>query len=129
MMSEEGTKKEFNYEEEKKRLKKKITIFLVITIAFTILFQLTMSENVSFFTNLAMGALFGVVFYIPGRLRDYFGLGWIMTIVIGVAYVFLLVFLNDKIGPVSFILLLLPLADMGYSIYKVVAYKKNSGES
>lgn len=128
MMSDESTKKEFNYEAEKKSLKRKITIFLVVTVAFTVLFQLTMSENVSFITNLSMGALFGIVFYIPGRLRDYFGLGWIMTIVIAVAYVLLLVFLNDKIGPVSFILLLLPIADMGYSIYKVVSYKKNNGE-
>lgn len=128
MMNEEGTKKEFDYEVEKKSLKRKITIFLVITVAFTILFQLMMSENVSFFTNLAMGALFGIVFYIPGRLRDYFGLGIFMTIVIAVIFLLVLLFIADKIGPIAYIVLLFPIADMGYSIFKVVSYKKNNGE-
>lgn len=128
MMNEEENKKAFDYETEKKSLKRKITIFLVITVAFTILFQLMMSENVSFFTNLAMGALFGIVFYIPGRLRDYFGLGIFMTIVIAVIFLLVLLFIADKIGPIAYIVLLFPIADMGYSIYKVVSYKKN-GES
>lgn len=128
-MNEEGNKKAFDYETEKKSLKRKITIFLVITVAFTILFQLMMSENVSFITNLAMGALFGIVFYIPGRLRDYFGLGMFMTIVIAVIFLLVLLFIADKIGPIAYIVLLLPIADMGYSIYKVVSYMKNNGES
>lgn len=126
-MNEDEKMTIFNYEEEKAKLKKKLTIFIVITVAFTIFLQLTASENVSFITNLGVGAMFGIVFYVPGRIQDYLHTGWVMTIVIAVVYLFLLILLIDKIGPIGYILLLFPIADMAYSIYKVASYKKNNG--
>ncbi len=126
-MNDANRKKEYNYEEEKRKLKKKLIIFSVITIGFTVLFKLAMSDN-SIFTCLFAGVACGLVFYIPGRLRDYFGLGWFMTIVMAVIYLLLLLFLADKIGLIAYILLLLPIGDMGYSIYRVLSYKKNGGK-
>lgn len=125
-MNEENGKTSFNYEEEKKNLIKKLTIFGVIMIAFTILFKVGTSES-SIFSCLMMGVLFGCVFYIPGRLHSYFHLGWIMTIIIAVGFLLVLLFLADKIGPIVYLILLLPIADMGYSIYKVVSYKRQNG--
>ncbi|MCM1219311.1 MAG: hypothetical protein NC548_32935 [Lachnospiraceae bacterium] len=125
-MNEDGKKKEFNYEEEKAKLKKKLIIFLAITVGFTVLFVLTMKDS-NFFQCLMAGLACGLVFYIPGRLRDYFHMNWIMTIIIAVAYLLILLFLADKIGAVAYILLLFPIGDMGYSIYKVISYKKNGG--
>lgn len=130
MMNEEDLMKEIKHEEEKTKLKKKISIFIAITAAFTILFVLAMGDEVSFFSKLSTGALFGIVFYIPGRLRDYFGMGWFMTIAISVAFLFLLLFITSKMGLLAFcIILLLPIADVGYSIYKIVSYKKKNGEA
>ncbi len=125
-MSDESKKKVFDYAEEKAKLKKKLIIFLVITVGFMILFLVAMEDS-NFFECLLAGMACGLVFYIPGKLRDYFGLGIVMTIIIAVAYLLLLLFLADKIGPVAYILLLLPIGDMGYSIYKVLSYKKNNG--
>ncbi|MCM1187013.1 MAG: hypothetical protein NC251_06270 [Lachnoclostridium sp.] len=125
-MNEEGKKKEFNYEEEKAKLKKKLIIFLATTVGFTVLFVLAMEDS-NFFQCLMAGLACGLVFYIPGRLRDYFHMGWPMTIVIAVAYLLILLFLADKIGAVAYILLLFPIGDMGYSIYRVISYKKKGG--
>lgn len=127
-MNEDEKKITFNYEEEKAKLKKKLTIFIVITVAFTLLFQLMGNEDTSFVTNLGIGALFGIVFYIPGRIQDYLHTGWLMTIVIAVVYLLALIFLIDKIGPIGYILLLFPIADMAYSIYKVTSCKNSNGE-
>lgn len=126
MVNDESGKKEYNYEDEKRKLKKKLIIFSVITIGFTVLFMVAMSDS-NFFECLLAGLACGLVFYIPGRLRDYFHMGWIMTIIIAVGYLFLLLFLADKIGAVAYILLILPIGDMAYSIYRVVTYKKKGG--
>ena len=114
-----------DYESEKSKLKKKIIIFTVIAVAFTALFRITMGEDVSFFSCLFIGIVMGLVFYIPGRIRDYFKLGWFMTIVISVAFLILLLWLSDKIGYIAYIILLLPIGDMGYSVYKVISNKES----
>ena len=98
-----------DYESEKSKLKKKIIIFTVIAVAFTALFRITMGEDVSFFSCLFIGIVMGLVFYIPGRIRDYFKLGWF----------------SDKIGYIAYIILLLPIGDMGYSVYKVISNKES----
>lgn len=130
MMNEEVLIEEIKHEEEKEKLKKKLSIFIAITAAFTILFVVTMGDEVSFFTKLYTGAMFGIVLYIPGRLRDYFNMGWFMTIAISIAFLFLLLFIASKMGLLAFcLILLLPIADVGYSIYKIVSYKKKNGEA
>ena len=116
----------FDYEEEKRKLKKKLAIFAIVSIVFTILFRIGMSDDIGFLSCLLTGLLTGLIFYIPGRIRDYFKLGWVMTIAISVAFVFAVVWLNGVIGAFAYIVLLFPLADMGYSIYRVVSVKKES---
>lgn len=114
-----------DYESEKSKLKKKLIIFAVIAVAFTAVFRITMDENVSFFSCLFIGIVMGLVFYIPGRIRDYFKLGWFFTIVISVVFLLFLIWLSDKIGYIAYIILLLPIGDMGYSIYKVISTKES----
>lgn len=114
-----------DYESEKSKLKKKIIIFTVIAVAFTALFRITMDENVGFFSCLFIGIVMGLVFYIPGRLREHFKLGWLATIVISIVFLFLLLWLSDKIGYIAYIILLLPIGDMGYSVYKVISNKES----
>lgn len=122
----EDDNKSLLYEIEKKNLIKKIAILLVISVAFTLLFTISMSDS-SFFTCLMIGLLCGCAFYIPGRLQSYFHLSWLITIIVGVVFLFIVLFLADKIGPIAYIILLFPPVDIGYSIYKLVSLKKQNG--
>lgn len=117
---------EFDYEVEKSKLKKKLITFAVISIAFTLIANVTMSD-IGFFTSLMFGIMVGLIFYIPGRLKSILHLGLVGVIIISVLYVALFIFLGDKIGNLSYaICVLIPLADMGYSIYKVVSHKSDN---
>lgn len=124
-MNEQEQNANFNFGEEKKKLIKKISIFLVISAAFTFLFVL--GTESSFFTCLMVGFLCGCAFYIPGRLQSYFHMRWFITLIVGVVFLLAVVFLAEKIGPIAYIILLYPPVDIGYSIYKMVTYKKRNG--
>lgn len=114
-----------NYEDEVRKLKKKLIIFALISAAFTVLFRCTMAD-LGFFENLFSGVLFGLLFYIPGRLQQLLHLGIWGTIIIAVGFILLVLWLNELIGYAAFIVIFLPFADMGYSIYKVVKLKKEN---
>lgn len=122
----EDDSKTILYEVEKKNLIKKISIFLVISVAFTFIFTISMSDS-SFFTCLMVGLLCGCAFYIPGRLQSYFHMRWFMTIIAGVVFLLIILFIADKIGPLAYIILLFPPVDIGYSIFKLVSLKKQNG--
>ena len=109
---------EFDYEAEKRKLGKKLIILLVVATGFTVLFRV------------AMGDLLGFVFYIPGRLKEHMKLGWLSTVIIAVIFVFILMWLSDMLGQIVLLIaLLLPLADIGYSIYRLASVRKNMKQS
>ena len=114
-----------DYTEEMKKLKKKLAILIAITAVFTIM-GLVASLG-GFGECLIFGLVAGFMFYIPGRLKGILNIGWLGAIILGVLYNVLFVFLMEKLGIFATIIyLLVPLADIGYSIYKVVNSKKNS---
>ncbi|MCI9448566.1 MAG: hypothetical protein HFH36_14625 [Lachnospiraceae bacterium] len=115
---------DFDYAAEKAKLKKKLMIFLGVTIVFTVLLLVATGEG--FFYCLLAGVMFGLFFYIPGRVKSYLGLSWLGTIVIVFVYYAIFIFLGGKFG--SWILIfaiLLPVADIGYSIFRIASTKKN----
>lgn len=117
---------EFDYEMEKANLKKKLITFVAVSVVFTIILNIAMSD-IGFFTSLMVGMLLGLMFYIPSRLKSILHLGMVGVIIISVLYVALFIFLGDKIGNIAyFICVLIPLADMGFSIYKVVSHKNDN---
>ena len=91
---------DFDYAAEKAKLKKKLMIFLGVTIVFTVLLLVATGEG--FFYCFLAGVMFGLFFYIPGRVKSYLGLSWILIFAI-----------------------LLPVADIGYSIFRIASTKKN----
>lgn len=117
--------KQMDYEDEVGKLKKKLIIFALVSVAFTVLFRCTMADA-GFFENLFSGVLFGLIFYIPGRLQQLLHLGIWGTIIISVGFILLVLWLNGLIGDIAFIVIFLPLADICYSIYKVVKLKKEN---
>ena len=115
---------DFDYMEEKAKLKKKIIIFLVTAVGFSVLFKIGMS-NTGSLSCIFMGVVMGLFFYIPGRIREYFKMGWFMTVVISVIFILAIIWLSDIIGDIAYLIILLPFADMGYSIYKLVKAGKD----
>lgn len=116
---------EFDYELEKSKLKKKLITFVVIAIAFALLVMI--AGHMDFFSALMFGLVAGLIFYIPGRLKSMLNIGLVGVIIISVLYVVLFMFLAEKIGNIAFVIcLLIPLADMGLSIYKVVSHKNDN---
>lgn len=121
---------EFDYEAEKRKLGKKLIILLVVATGFTVLFRVAMGEEVSLPSCILTGVLLGFVFYIPGRLKEHMKLGWLSTVIIAVIFVFILMWLSDMLGQIVLLIaLLLPLADIGYSIYRLASVRKNMQQS
>lgn len=115
---------DFDYMEEKAKLKKKLITFLVAAVGFTVLFKIGMS-NTGILSCIFAGVAMGLFFYIPGRIKEYFKMGWLMTVVISVIFIFAIIWLSDIIGDIAYLIILLPFADMGYSIYKLVKAGKD----
>lgn len=115
----------FDYEEEKKNLTKKLLMFAGLTVVFTVIATFAFEDS-GFFYNLVFGLIIGLFCYVPGRLKSILNVGWIAAIAITVAYNLLIVFLMDKLGSwMCIFCILIPFADMGYSIYKVKSAKKD----
>lgn len=109
---------------EMNKLKKKLAILVVITAVFTALGMVTSMGG--FGDSLVFGFVAGFMFYIPGRLKGILNTGWLGSIILGVLYNALFVFLMDKIGIFAGIIyFIIPLADIGYSIYKVAGTRRN----
>ena len=81
---------DFDYMEEKAKLKKKIIIFLVTAVGFSVLFKIGMS-NTGSLSCIFMGVVMGLFFYIPGRIREYFKMGCFMNFLF--FFIFLLPFI------------------------------------
>lgn len=115
-----------NYEEEKRNLTKKLIMFISLTVVFTVIATMAFDDN-GFFYNLVFGLIIGLFCYVPGRLKGILNVGWLAAIGITIAYNLLIVFLMDKLGTwMCIFCILIPLADMGYSVYKVISAKKES---
>ena len=109
---------------EMNKLKKKLAILVVITAVFTALGMATSMGG--FGDSLVFGFVAGFMFYIPGRLKGILNTGWLGAIILGVLYNALFVFLMDKLGIFAGIIyFIIPLADIGYSIYKVAGGRRN----
>lgn len=115
---------EFDYEAEKQKLKKKLTMLLIIFVVLMVVFNTILKAD-TFGWSILMSIACALVFYIPGRIKEQFHKGWIFTIVITIAYMFIYVFLYNAIGNFAGIIILLPLVDIGYSIYKLRTNKNN----
>lgn len=112
---------EFDYELEKAKLKKKLIIVIGLFIVFMVIFCGIAKVGLGW--GLATSLAMALVLYIPGRLKEVLKIRWFWTIVLTIAYIYLYIFLVNKIGNFVAVLLLVPLADIGYSIYKVASYK------
>lgn len=115
---------EFDYIGEKAKLKKKVITFLSASAIFIILFLAGLGESGTL-NCIFFGFIMGLVFYIPGRIREYYSMSWVMTIILAVVFVLALFWLNDKIGSIVFVVVLAPFADIGYSIYRINKAGKN----
>lgn len=111
-----------DYKWEKDKLKKKLLIMLVSTVIVMVI--LCVIGKVSIGWGLMTGIGISLVFYVPVRIREKFKTGVLLTVVIAIAYLYLYIELANRIGAFSGLLLLLPVADIGYSIYKMASYKK-----
>lgn len=114
----------FDYIEESRKLKHKLIIFIGIMIAFTVLGMVAFEEG--FGESLTLGVAAALLFYIPGRLKGIMNIGWIGAIILGIIFNLVFLFIVEKLGTFGEIVyLLVPVVDIGYSIYKVVMAKKN----
>lgn len=114
---------DFDYVTESEKLKKKLFTLIVVMAAFTVMGLLM---SMGFGSSLLIGIAGGLLFYIPGRLKSILKFGWIGAIILSIIYYVLFFYLSDKLGNfATVIFILIPLADIGYSIYKVVSAKKN----
>lgn len=105
------------YEEEKNKLVKKIGIIGGIVVVFSVI---SMVAGEDFFTSVACSFAIGFLFYIPGRIKEIFGFGSIMTFFIGLAYLSIFIWLTFKLPVLAVVLFLLPIVDIGYSIYRLL---------
>lgn len=119
-----GETMEFDYEAEKAKLKKKLSMLAVIFVVMVILFN-TLIKADSFGWSIIYGIVVSLMMYVPGRIKERFHKGWIFTIIVGIAYMYLYVWLFGVIGNFAILLIILPLADIGYSIYKISSHKKD----
>lgn len=115
-----------DYGLEKKNLIKKLSTLLIIAVVFTMIFSVTM-DDVNFITALGGGFLCGLLFYIPGRIKSITNSGWVAAVIITLVYYAVFLWLGGLLGEwISLVAVLLPLADIGLSIYRVISAKKES---
>lgn len=116
---------DFDYVTEKAKLKKKLVILLAVAVVFTAIIMIT-TPDAGFFPSLFIGIAMGLFFYIPGRIKSHLGWGWFGAIVVVIIYYGIFLFLAEKLGSwIVGISLLLPIADIGYSIYRIMSAKKD----
>lgn len=113
---------DFDYAEEKQRLKKKLTMLLIIFVILMVVFNTVLKAD-TFLWSIIMSFVCALMLYIPIRIKERFNKGWIFTIILIIVYMFAYALLYNAIGNFAGILVLLPLADIGYSIYKISSNK------
>lgn len=70
--------------------------------------------------------VFGILFYIPGRLRDIFNLTIYGVVFYTIIYILAFMLLGALIGDfASLLMVIIPFVDMGYSIYKVISLRNS----
>lgn len=112
-----------NYQLEKKNLVKK----LVSTALLMFLGGALMAASSGDISSIIIMALvFGLVFYVPARIKEIINCGLIVGIIIGIVYVAILATLNNISIIFPIIMSLFPIADIAYSIYKIIKLKKET---
>lgn len=108
-----------------RQLKRKLATFAGISIVIIILCLMIGKTDIMF--CIATGLLSGLVLYIPIRIKEYFGVGWIMAIIITVVYIGLAgtLFLKKGFEWLAVLFYLIPVIDIGLSIYAVIINKNN----
>lgn len=108
-----------------RQLKRKLATFAGISIVIIILCLMIGKTDIMF--CIATGLLSGLVLYIPIRIKEYFGVGWIMAIIITVVYIGLsgTLFLKKGFEWLAVLFYLIPVIDIGLSIYAVIINKNN----
>lgn len=86
---------------------------------------MSMGDDVETLSCILSGVAVGLIFYIPGRLREHFQIGWFMTIVISIIFMYALIWLSGIIGNIVYLIILFPFVDIGFSVYKLVKAGKN----
>lgn len=103
-----------------RQLKRKLATFVGIFILIAFLSKAIGENEIKF--SIAMGILSGFVFYIPVRIKEYFGVGWLITLIITVAYISIIITfcLKPGFGWLAILFILLPVIDIGLSICAVI---------
>ncbi len=118
------TIEELSYAIELQKLKKKLAIFFGIMLVTTAIFKLSMS-GLGIIDCLLAGWGTATFFYIPGRIKSYFKLSWLPTIIIVVVFYGVMLSLMEKAGAIIFAIpILVVVVDIGYSVYKLISLKK-----
>lgn len=109
-----------------KLLVRKLVIFVGIAFLFVFLSLIAGKNDIVFIIE--TGLILGYISYIPIRIKEYFGIGWLRTFLIFVAYIGITGTLVLKKGFewLGIILILLPIIDMGLSIYAVITNNKGA---
>ena len=118
------TIEELSYAIELQNLKKKLAIFFGIMLVTTAIFKLSMS-GLGIIDCLLGGWAIATFFYIPGRIKSYFKLSWLPTIIVVVVFYGVMLSLMEKAGDIIFAIpILVVVVDIGYSVYKLISLKK-----
>ena len=111
------------YDIEKKKMKKKLKIVGTVTGVMTGL--LVLAGGLNFFGALAAGFACSMVAYIPKRIKDRFNCNNTVVAIITAAYLAIILGCLDTVPVIGVLMLLIPVGDIAYSIYKVNKWKKS----
>lgn len=125
MLMEKENNMDYEFQMEKKMLLRKLMYFFGGAIIGVII-TLKVNSEASFTSIFLAAFVFGVLFYIPGRLRDIFSLTIYGVVFYTIIYILVFMLLGAFIGDfASLLIVIIPFVDMGYSIYKVISLRNS----
>lgn len=114
-----------DYEWEKQKLIKKLTLYGIVSLGWFLVFFIGM-RGLHWWEYVGMGLLCGLMFYIPARLKERFNWTWIKAIGVMIVSLAIIVAVSLSVGDwVIFLPLIVTIADIGYSIFRVIFEKKH----